>query len=209
MKPSRRWVLTHGLAGTALAALGLWPVRALAQGTGGGTLFGLRVPEEVTNLLPPDARDVLSIAEQVLALEREADLRSMPRSVLELGRGMALPTSLDELYSAALPRLVALIDRSGAARRDGGLGERAGELLARLHAGEHQVPEALLAHAEVALLGKHALGHQAKQAELAPLDPAEAPIPVISEPIIQQLPRTCMVLASDGDGLDFIAQRRG
>jgi lysozyme family protein len=191
MPRSRRWVLTRGLAGTALAAAGLSPFAALAQagGQGSHSLFGLRVPDEVAGLLPQQAQDVLAIAEGVMALEREADLKNLPRSALQQARGMALPTLLDELYAAALPRLVALVDRASLGRRDGGLGDRAAELLARLHSGEHEVPEAL----------QPRRGEQASasvspartgQARLWPAQfTPEETLVTISEPVVQDLPQ--------------------
>lgn len=191
MPRSRRWVLTRGLAGTAMAVGGLSPLAALAQAGGqtGPSVFGLRLPDAVTSLLPQEAQDVLAIGEGVVALEREADVRNLPRSALQLARGGDLPTSLDQIYALALPRLVALVDRAGLARGDGGLGNRAAALLARLHQGEHQIPEALQPHPGDQAAHVSKAPAKAGQARLwhAQFTPGEV-VETVSEPVVQALP---------------------
>jgi lysozyme family protein len=143
VQPSRRVIIgASGAASLAalLAAAG-WPMAALAQRRRGP--FGLPIPAELQSLLPAGATDALTIVEGLMALEQEADVRRLPQSVLQMLSSGNIPTDPDALYSVALPRLVALIDRATSARRDGGLGNRAAELLSRLHGGEHQVPDAL------------------------------------------------------------------
>lgn len=129
-----------GLLGGVLAGA-TWPQSLFAQQRRGP--LGLPIPPELQALIPAEASDVLGIVEGLLALEQEADVRQLPQSVLSIIGAAQLPLDPDNLYRAALPRLVALIDRASAARRDGGVGERAGALLGRLHGSEHQVPDAL------------------------------------------------------------------
>jgi lysozyme family protein len=134
--PDRRTLL--GALATGMAAA---PITAFAQ-TRRGPL-GINLPPELRALIPSGPLDLVDTVETLLALEQEADIRRLPASVLQL-LGGNLPHDPDELYAAALPRLVALIDRASATRRsDGGIGDRAGALLARLHGGEHRIPDAL------------------------------------------------------------------
>lgn len=137
--PDRRHWL-KGAAALALTGIAGGPSIALAQQR--RNPLGIDLPPALRALLPQGAGDILSTVETLLALEREADARRLPASILQM-LGGALPTDPDDLYAAALPRLVALIDRASGTRRDGGLGERAGELLARVHGSEHRVPDAL------------------------------------------------------------------
>ena len=166
MRFTRRRLIISGLLG------GLAPVAATAQSRRGP--LGLAIPEELLPLVPDSALDLVHTVETLLALEREAEVRGLPHSLLELARGGALPTDLEALYSAALPRLVALIDRATAGRRDGGIGERAGALLARLHAGERDVAELWRPRQEAAWLGAGS--------------PLACQVEQVSVPVVQALP---------------------
>lgn len=110
-----------------------------------GLPVDVRIPDSLQGLLPAGAAGTLTTIEQLIALEREADARNLPQSVLQFLSGGGLPSDLDELYRLALPRLVALIDRATVAgpRRAGGIADRAAELLAGIHGGEHQTPDGL------------------------------------------------------------------
>ncbi len=152
----RRLLHTTAQASAAALVVGVLPFAALAQSRRGP--LELPLPPELRALIPAGPRDLLSTVEALLALEQEADVRRLPASVLQF-LGGDLPRDPDDLYAAALPRLVALIDRaSGARRSDGGLGDRAGALLARLHGGEHRVPDALrFSGADAGMAGELAL----------------------------------------------------
>ncbi len=133
----------HLLGGAALATVGAslgWAGRAWAQDT---RLFGIPLPDQLTRLLPADAVGYALIAETLVALEEDADRRRLPPSPLRFDGGLPLADLAGSLYRAALPRLVALIDRSE--RVDPGFAEQAAGLLAELHQSQFVVGEALAA----------------------------------------------------------------
>ncbi|MBK6706755.1 MAG: hypothetical protein IPG54_04415 [Sphingomonadales bacterium] len=125
------------LAGGGLVT-SIFGQRALAQDN---RILGLDLPKQVIDLLPRKPLNYLRIAESVVQLEREADRRGYPKSPLETGKGQSLADAADSLYQFAMPRLVALIDRSE--RIAPGFADQAGELLAELHQNQHELPEAL------------------------------------------------------------------
>jgi hypothetical protein len=112
--------------------------RVLAQDT---KILGLKLPKQVLDVIPRTPLNFLRIADSVISLEREADSKGLPESPLALGKGKSLADVTDSLYQFAMPRLVALIDRSEAT--DLGFADKAGELLAELHQNQHELPEAL------------------------------------------------------------------
>lgn len=112
--------------------------RAMAQDS---RILGLDVPKELADLIPRKPMSFLRIADTVIALEREADRKGLPQSPLELGKGLSLRNLTDSLYQLAMPRLVALVDRSAAI--DAGFADKAGGLLAELHQSQHELPELL------------------------------------------------------------------
>ncbi len=132
---SKRDMLRLGVGAAAGALVGQ---RALAQDS---SLFGLPVPKEILDIIPRKPLNYLRIGEAVVQLEREADKKGLPQSPLALGKGQSLADLADSLYEFAMPRLVALIDRSEAIDTD--FADKAGELLAELHQGQHELPEAL------------------------------------------------------------------
>ena len=122
---------------------------ALALGTRGAAqqpdkidLFGLEVPAELGKLgflkKPLDYARTISA---ILELERDADARGLPVSSFAMRDGPELTTDDASFYTAAMPRLVALIDRSEGA--DPALADRSGELLSQVNASQHSVPDAL------------------------------------------------------------------
>lgn len=124
---------------SAGAALGsVLGVRAFAQD---GTLLGLPLPKEILDIVPRKPLNYLRIADAVLRMEREADRKKIPDSILSRNKGQPITDLGDELYQLVLPRLVALIDRAETV--DVGLADKAGELLAEIHQGQHELPEAL------------------------------------------------------------------
>jgi lysozyme family protein len=124
------------LGGAALTTL--LPALAHAQEK---PLFGIALPEQLTDLLPADAMGYARIAEGLVALERDADRRGLPSTPLAFNGGLPLTDLAGSLYRAALPRLVALIDRSE--RVDARFADRAAALLADLHDSQFVVGEAL------------------------------------------------------------------
>ena len=92
------------------------------------------LPPGVRSLLPQQAFDAADTVRAIMGLEAEARRLRLPRSPLSLAE-LPLTTDLDRLYQQALPRLVALIDRSE--RRNTLFSDKAGELLARLHGTQH------------------------------------------------------------------------
>ena len=127
--------LLRGAVALPFAGLG---VRAFAQN---GNLLGLPVPKEILDIIPRKPLSYVSMAEGVLRLEREAERKKIPDSILSRNTGERITTVDDALYQLALPRLVAVIDRAETV--DIGLADKAGELLAEIHQTQHELPEAL------------------------------------------------------------------
>lgn len=98
-----------------------------------------KIPQPLQALLPAEAFEITGFVREILALEGEAKALRLPRSVLARGEG-DIPLDPERLYAIAMPRLVALIDRSEA--RSPAFADRAGALLARLHTTQHSVPAA-------------------------------------------------------------------
>lgn len=170
-------------ASAALATLGAATV-ASAQKRG---LFGVEIPDQLVDLLPAKPLEYARFAESVIALEREADRKRLPPSVLS-PRKLSPIDALDEtIYQIVLPRLVALIDRTEAL--DVGLADKAGGLLAQLHQTQHELPEALrLAMvAPVATDRRGVLRRVSFQADQA-ADAAQDDIPMVSQEVVQPLP---------------------
>jgi lysozyme family protein len=134
---SKRQLLRSGIA---LPVALLSGSRAFGQD---GKLFGLPVPKDILDIIPRKPLSYVVLAESVLRLEREADRKQIPDSVLSRNKGQRITSLDDALYQLALPRLVALIDRAETV--DAGLAEKAGDLLAQLHQTQHELPEALRA----------------------------------------------------------------
>jgi lysozyme family protein len=126
------------ISGATLSVSLISGSRVLAQDT---EILGLKLPKQVLDVIPRTPLNFLRIADSVISLEREADRKGLPESPLALGKGTSLADVTDSLYQFAMPRLVALIDRSEAA--DLGFTDKAGELLAELHQNQHELPEAL------------------------------------------------------------------
>lgn len=125
-----KWALLAPLGGLAARS-------AAAQD---GSLFGVSVPRQLLDFIPGKPLNIARMLEKVIRLEKEADLKRLPQSLLSRGKGASILPS-ESAYQALLPRLVALIDRSEL--RDLGLAEQAGALLAELHGSVHELPEAL------------------------------------------------------------------
>jgi lysozyme family protein len=124
-------------AGASAIALMLGS-RAFAQDD---EVLGLKLPKEIVDILPRKPMNYVRVADAVLRMEREADRKNIPDSILSRNKGVPIKSLDDALYQLALPRLVALIDRTETI--DVGLADKAGELLAEIHQLQHEVPEAL------------------------------------------------------------------
>jgi lysozyme family protein len=132
----RDFLRAAGGSAIALACSG----RAFAQD---GKILGIQLPREIIDIIPRKPLNYLRIADAVISLEVEADRKGLPQSPLALGKGRSLADLAESLYQMAMPRLVALVDRSEAS--DPAFADKAGELLAELHQSQHQLPEALRA----------------------------------------------------------------
>jgi lysozyme family protein len=126
----------RGIGGASIALM--FGSRSYAQDT---KILGLDLPRQVVELLPRKPLNYLRIADAVVQLERDADRQGLPESPLEIGKGQSLVNLVDTLYQAAMPRLVALIDRSEMIDSD--FADKAGELLSELHQSQHELPEML------------------------------------------------------------------
>ncbi|MBE1527795.1 lysozyme family protein [Sphingopyxis sp. OAS728] len=124
--------------GASLIALAATRAHAATQQT---DLFGLKLPGEVSRLLPGEALRAAEIVDALRRLERDADRAKLPDTPLRFDGDLSPADIPGSLYRLAMPRLVALIDRS--ARVDPALGEQAGALLAELHGAEHEIPDLL------------------------------------------------------------------
>lgn len=102
-------------------------------------IFGIEVPRAITDLIPRKELNFVRLAESVVALEREADRKGLPQSPLAIGKGQSLADAAESLYRFAMPRLVALIDRSE--NIDPAFADTAGEMLSELHQTQHELPE--------------------------------------------------------------------
>lgn len=100
-------------------------------------LLGQVLPGQLRTVLPGEAFQAAEFVSSLMTLEAEAKVARLPPSRLATGEA-PLPASLDTIYERALPRLVALIDRAEVLNPS--LADKAGELLARLHATQHAVP---------------------------------------------------------------------
>jgi lysozyme family protein len=183
-----------GGAGASILALA---AGASARGQGLGQqlegLLGGKLPQQLQSILPSEVFEVTGFVRSLLALEGEAKALRLPRSILSRKEG-DIPLDPEQLYGLAMPRLVALIDRSE--RRNPLFSEKAGALLAKLHSTQHEVPEALrevLSRAAEPLAGGSlAFGGQVEDPPAAPAEPVPTPAPVpatVSEPVVQPLPQ--------------------
>ena len=106
------------------------------------SLFGVKLPKELMELVPAKPLNIAMTVEKIIRLEDSADRKGLPSSPLERQKGERVFATETSLYQLVMPRLVALIDRSELT--DLGLADEAGSLLADLHASQHELPEALL-----------------------------------------------------------------
>ncbi len=142
-------------------------------------LLGIKIPEEITAIIPEKPLAIMAFARDVLKLELEADNKGLPPSPLALHKGESLETLNDNLYQMAMPRLVALIDRSEAI--DPAIADKAGALLAQLHATEHVIPDAFRSMFTVAAPQSGARPLLSLEDQSAP--PLTLPPVIISAPV--------------------------
>jgi lysozyme family protein len=124
----RRQFLTGGAA--MAAALAAPDLRGVLEA---------KLPAPLRSLVPGEALEAVGLIGEIVKLEQQAKALRLPASPLSFHEGQ-LQVSPDQLYQIAMPRLVALIDRSE--RRAPLLAERAGGLLAKLHRSEYDPPDA-------------------------------------------------------------------
>ncbi len=110
-------------------------------------LLGTKLPEPLRALVPGEAFEAAGLIGELLKLEQEAKALRLPATPLAFREGQ-IRVDPDQLYQIAMPRLVALIDRSE--RRAPLLAEKAGGLLARLHRSEYDPPDAWFSETPVA-----------------------------------------------------------
>jgi lysozyme family protein len=115
--------------------------RAAAQSSVIKDLLGIDLPPELLKILPAKPLNLIRTVSTILALEKEANARQLPLSLLPNPGAVPLVASESSLYQAALPRLVTLIDR--AEDNDPVLADQAGSVLADVNASQHVVPDAL------------------------------------------------------------------
>ncbi len=124
-----------------------------------------KLPKEVLDILPAKPLNLARTISSIMRLEKEADAKRLPLSILSFKAGEPIVATETTLYKAALPRLVTLIDRSE--DDDPAMADEAGAILADINASQHEVPEAL------------------KPAEAVALPPAKpaTPTPVVTVPL--------------------------
>jgi lysozyme family protein len=92
--------------------------------------------------LPGKPINILKMLASIVEMESKANASGLPASPLAwTSKPTQAVTTDGSIYQEAVPRLVALIDRSETT--DPALADQAGELLAQVHATEREVPEAL------------------------------------------------------------------
>lgn len=146
-----------------------------------------KLPAPLRSLVPAEALEAVGLIGEIVKLEQQAKALRLPASPLSFHEG-DLQVSPDQLYQLAMPRLVALIDRSE--QRAPILAERAGGLLAKLHSSEYDPPDAWFSDGLATPAAPQAEGGLTfpaayRPARLAtPFLPEEAePQPVITAPI--------------------------
>jgi lysozyme family protein len=133
----REW-LKWSLSASAGA---LFAGQAAAKGRSIKDILGMDLPPELLKILPAKPLNLVRTVSSILALEKEADARHLPLSLLPNRADVPLVASEASLYQAALPRLVTLIDR--AEDSNAAIADQAGEVLADINASQHVVPDAL------------------------------------------------------------------
>lgn len=140
----RRTVIRNGLLGGAAVMTGA-PVFAQASGLIdqlGDKLENVLVKELNKVKLPDGPLNLVRTVALINELEQQANLRGLPLSPLSLDQAAPPLSPVDgTFYDGAMPRLVAIIDR--AENHDADIADRAGSILADVHAEHHQVPDAL------------------------------------------------------------------
>lgn len=176
----RRFLARAGASLVAMATAA--PARAFPGQDDLSRLIGTKLPDELTALLPGEVFEGATFLRRLMALETEARSLRLPPSRLSRGEG-AIPLDPERLYEAALPRLVALIDRSEL--RNLGFADKAGALLALLHGTQHVPAEGwtTLTRQAVSALRPVPFFQEAPGAGPIQLPPVE-----VSEPVVQPLP---------------------
>jgi lysozyme family protein len=122
----------------ALTVGTIWSKSVVAQNR---RILGVEIPEEIFKVLPVKPLNYARLADSVITLEKEAQQRDLPTSILGSNKGDPIAAVENGFYQIVLPRLVALIDRSEVIDPD--FADKAGSLLAELHGSQHEIPEML------------------------------------------------------------------
>lgn len=185
---TRRQLLQSGaglaMLGSSASALALIDPKDISR------LLG-QMPSQLKAALPAEALQAADVIGELLGLEGKAKALRLPGSKLGIGEG-GIAADPERLYETAMPRLVALIDR--AERAAPGLAEQAGGLLAKLHATQHVVAEALarLDSGDAPLL-RLPLAQVAPDGEAIKLPDAVVTVPQEPEPdLVLGAPRTSL-----------------
>lgn len=143
--PGRKMDRRHAVRWLGGSALGLIAGRpAFAQVDSLIDKLGDKIVKELNKVqLPAGPVNLVRTVALINDLEKQAALRGLPLSPLSLDETAPPLTPTDgNFYEGAVPRLVAIIDR--AENHDADIANRAGEILADIHAEQHQVPDALM-----------------------------------------------------------------
>lgn len=135
-----RWLGGSAL-GLAIGAPAFGQVDSLIDSL--GDKLGDKLVKELNKVqLPSGPVNLVRTVALIAELEQQANLRGLPLSPLSLDQTAPPLTPTDgNFYEGAVPRLVAIIDR--AEDHDAEIADRAGEILADVHAEQHLVPDAL------------------------------------------------------------------
>ena len=138
----KRRDLVCWLGGASIASLSA--TAAMAQSLGDI----LEKLPDLKGLIPAKPLGVARTIATIMRLEREANAKQLPNSLLAFRQGQPIYATPTTLYKASVPRLVALIDRSEGT--DPAMADEAAAVLAEVNAAERDIPEALKPEIQVA-----------------------------------------------------------
>jgi lysozyme family protein len=118
-------------------------VAALASGPASAQSLSdiLEKLPDLKGIVPAKPLNLARTIATIMRLERDANAKQLPNSLLAFREGQPIMATPTTLYKASVPRLVALIDRSEGS--DQAMADEAAEVLAEVNASEREVPAAL------------------------------------------------------------------